>query len=94
MSSSAHPTPLLDGDDPALFPRLTDEQIPLLTRYGKVRPVQVGEVLFREGDATYDVMVVLEGRVAVVLGSGDAERELAIQRPRDLMVESRSGPCP
>ncbi len=56
--------------------------------------MQVGEVLFREGDATYDVMVVLEGRVAVVLGSGDAERELAIQRPRDLMVESRSGPCP
>lgn len=78
---------MLDDEDPALFPKLTDEQIALLTRYGKVRPVQVGEVLFREGDSTYDVMVVLEGLVAVVLGGGDAERELAIQRPRDLMVE-------
>ena len=34
-------------------------------RHGKVRSIRVGEVLFREGDATYDVMVLLEGRVAL-----------------------------
>ena len=34
-----------------------------------------------------DVMVLLEGRVAVVLGSGESERELVIHRPRDLMIE-------
>jgi thioredoxin reductase (NADPH) len=78
---------LLDDDDPTLFPKLTDEQIELLAQHGRVRPIQVGEVLFREGDATYDVMVLLEGRVAVVVGSGDSVRELAVQRPRDLMVE-------
>ena len=78
---------LLDDDDPALFPKLTDEQMALLAPHGKVRPIHVGEVLFRDGDATYDVMVVLEGRVAVMLGSGDAARELAIQKPRDLMAE-------
>ena len=78
---------LLDNDDPALFPKLTDEQLGLLTKYGQVRSTEVGEFLFRDGDATYDAMVLMEGRVAVVLGSGDAERELPIQLPRDLMVE-------
>lgn len=62
---------LLDGDDPALFSKLTDEQLELLAWHEKVRPMQVSEVLFRKGDATYDVMAVLEGRVAVVIGSGD-----------------------
>ena len=78
---------LLDNDDPALFPKLTEEQVGLLAKHGHVRSTQVGELLFRDGDATYDVMVLMEGLVAVVIGSGDAERLLAIQRPRDLMVE-------
>jgi CRP-like cAMP-binding protein len=69
---------LLDNDDPALFPKLTDEQLGLLAKYGQVRSTEVGEFLFRDGDATYDAMVLMEGRVAIVLGSGDAERELAI----------------
>jgi thioredoxin reductase (NADPH) len=47
----------------------------------------VGEVLFREGDTTYDVMVLLAGTVAVLVGSAERMRELAIQRPRDLMAE-------
>jgi CRP-like cAMP-binding protein len=78
---------LLDDDDPALFPKLTDEQLSLLAKYGQVRSIEVGELLFREGDATYDVMVLMEGCVSVMMGSGADERELAIQRPRDLMVE-------
>ena len=32
-------------------------------------------------------MVLLDGLVAVVFGTGDAERELVLQKPRDLMVE-------
>src|SRR5262245_11138954 len=36
---------------------------------------------------TYDVMVLLDGTVAVLVGSGERMRELAIQRPRDLMAE-------
>jgi len=78
---------LLDDDDPALFPKLTDEQLDLLAKHGHVRPTEVGEVLFREGDTTYDVMVLLDGTVAVLVGSGERMRELAIQRPRDLMAE-------
>lgn len=87
MSSIGIPSPVLDDDDPALFPKLTDQQLKLLAPYGKVRPIQVGDVLFREGDATYDAMVLLEGNVAVVIGSGDTVRDLVIQKPRDLMIE-------
>jgi len=78
---------LLDDDDPMLFPKLTDEQLALLTPLGTVRSINVGDVLFREGDASYDFMVLLEGQVAVVLGSGDAAREITIHRARDLMAE-------
>lgn len=87
MNGSKRRGVLLDDNDPALFPKLTDEQMDLLARHGKVRPIKTGEVLFREGDATYDVMVLLEGSVVVTVGKGDSERELAIQRPRDLMAE-------
>jgi CRP-like cAMP-binding protein len=78
---------LLDDDDPTLFPKLTDEQLDLLKQHGYIRQTTVGEVLFREGDATYDVMVLLEGRVAIVLGSGDVARDITIHRPRDIMIE-------
>jgi thioredoxin reductase (NADPH) len=79
--------PILDDDDPTLFPKLTDAQVELLARQGRIRPIQVGDVLFRPGDVTYDAMVLLKGLVAVVIGSGETERDLCIQRPRDLMVE-------
>jgi thioredoxin reductase (NADPH) len=79
--------PLLDGDDPALFPKLTDAQVQLLAHHGRVRPTAPGEVLFQQGSETYDVMVVLEGTVSVLVGSGEEERELVTQGPGDLMVE-------
>jgi thioredoxin reductase (NADPH) len=78
---------LLDDDDPTLFPKLTDEQLALLAPLGRVRSIQVGDVLFREGDTSYDFMVLLEGQVAVVLGSGDAARDITIHHARDLMAE-------
>jgi len=56
---------------------LTEEQIGLLRGEGEVRPVAVGEVLFREGDRGYDFIVILAGRVAIVDHEADTERELA-----------------
>jgi thioredoxin reductase (NADPH) len=79
--------PLLDPDDPALFPKLTEAQVELLARHGEVRPITVGEVLFRPGSEVYDVMLVREGMVSVLVGSGEEERELVTQGPGDLMVE-------
>jgi thioredoxin reductase (NADPH) len=79
--------PLLDAEDSALFPKMTDAQIDLLARHGEVRAAQAGQVLFGPGNAGYDVMVVLEGSVSVLVGDGEEARELARQGPRDLMVE-------
>ena len=69
---AAAPPPLLNDDDPALFPKLTYAQVDLLSAHGKVRPIEAGDVLFRDGDETYDAMVLLEGRLAVLVGDGDA----------------------
>jgi thioredoxin reductase (NADPH) len=78
---------LLDDEDSALFPKLTEAQVELLARHGNVRPTAAGEVLFRDGDESYDVMVVREGTVSVLVGGRDDERELVTQGPGDLMVE-------
>jgi thioredoxin reductase (NADPH) len=90
-SPSGHrPTPaapLLDDGDPALFPKLTEAQVQMLSPLGEVRPTTAGDVLFRRGDAEYEVIVVLAGSVSVVVGSGAETRELAVQRPGDLMAE-------
>jgi thioredoxin reductase (NADPH) len=77
---------LLDDEDPALFPKLTDEQLAVLARHGRVRPVAAGEVLFREGEAGCDAMVVLEGRVSILVGREGAFRELVSQGPRSLVA--------
>src|SRR5262252_1002663 len=61
---------LLDADDATLFPKLTEAQLALLVPLGHVRETEVDEVLFRDGDAGYDPMVVLTGAVAVLAGGG------------------------
>jgi CRP-like cAMP-binding protein len=78
---------LLDADDAALFPKLTEEQLEFLRPLGQVREVEADEVLFRDGDAAYDPMVVLAGEVVILAGSGADARELVVQLPGDLMVE-------
>jgi thioredoxin reductase (NADPH) len=52
------------------YPRLSDEQIELLSRRGDKRPVQRGDVLVAEGQRDRDLLVVLSGKVAVIEGYG------------------------
>jgi thioredoxin reductase (NADPH) len=52
-----------------------------------VRSIEVGDVLFGPGGSSYEVMVVLEGCVSVLVGSGANERELVRQTRGDLMAE-------
>src|SRR5215207_8315107 len=47
-------------------PKLREDQIEVLSRYGQTRKTEVGEVLFRAGDTSNDFIVVLEGEVEVV----------------------------
>ena len=78
---------LLDNSDQALFPKLTDEQLSRLQPIGSVRSVVDEEVLFAEGDHSYDPLVVLEGNVAVVQGHGKRARAIAPHLARDLVAE-------
>ena len=60
------------------FPRLDAGQRALLRGLGTTRQVHSGDVLFREGDAPYDLYVVESGSVAIVQGYGVDNRVVAV----------------
>jgi thioredoxin reductase (NADPH) len=78
---------LLDDADPALFPKLTEQQLGLLRPLASTRTTAAGEVLFADGELGYDPMVVLDGSVEVRARQAGQDRALALQLPGDLMVE-------
>jgi thioredoxin reductase (NADPH) len=69
----------VDDDDPAIValralppelqggqPVLSEAQLSVLRGYGIEREMAPGEVLFADGDNTYDLVVLLEGEVKIV----------------------------
>jgi thioredoxin reductase (NADPH) len=84
MSSSSelvtddHPeTPNVDG----AYPRLTEEQIAFLSRFGTRRAFPARSTLYCEGDRECDFFVVLAGRVAVVQETDEGLRLIAVHGP-------------
>ena len=75
------------ADRHGAFPRLDDEQRSRLRALGANRVVQPGEVLFREGDDSYDFFVVERGAVAIVRGYGDENRVIAVHGPHRFLGE-------
>jgi thioredoxin reductase (NADPH) len=57
------------GRDPVLDPA----QLEVLHRYGSEHEVAAGDVLFADGDVTYDLIVVLNGQVQIVEGRGHTD---------------------
>jgi thioredoxin reductase (NADPH) len=47
-------------------PKLREDQIEVLSRYGQTRETETGEVLFRAGDTSNDFIVILEGEVEAI----------------------------
>ncbi len=74
-------------DDSGAFPRLGGAQLETLSAHGERRPTKVGDLLFREGDASYDFFVILEGKVAIVAGYGHEERLIALHGPGRFLGE-------
>jgi thioredoxin reductase (NADPH) len=70
-------------DTTGAYPRLTDEQIMLLSRYGESKRLAKDTMLFCEGDRDCGLFVVLEGRVVVVQEDEQAGpvRVIAIHGP-------------
>ncbi|MGO9883376.1 MAG: FAD-dependent oxidoreductase [Solirubrobacteraceae bacterium] len=65
-------------DTNGAFPRLGNSQRERLRAAGRLRPVQAGEILFREGDDDYDFFVVESGAVAIVRGYGGENLVIAV----------------
>jgi thioredoxin reductase (NADPH) len=58
--------PLSASEQPGYRPILSGAQLEVLHSYGTEQPVAIGDVLFRDGDETYDLIVVLEGEARIV----------------------------
>jgi thioredoxin reductase (NADPH) len=69
------------------FPRLNSEQRDALATLGERLTVASGDVLFREGDDSYDFYVVESGAVAIVQGHGAENRIIAIHGPHRFLGE-------
>jgi CRP-like cAMP-binding protein len=76
-------------DDPLVVPRFTAEQLELLRRYGEVRSTAAGQVLFYEGDRSYDFLVILSGTISVVDDQAGVRRELATGGPGEFVADVR-----
>jgi thioredoxin reductase (NADPH) len=70
-------------DTTGAYPRLTDEQITLLARYGERKSLTQGTQLFCAGDRDCGLFVVLNGRVRVLQEGGRDEeaRVIAVHGP-------------
>jgi hypothetical protein len=66
------------ADRHGAFPRLDADQRARLRAAGRLRVVDSGEILFREGDPGYDFFVVESGAVVVVQGYGAENRVVAV----------------
>ncbi len=56
--------------EPGRSPVLDAAQLEVLRRYGSERDVAVGDVLFADGDETYDLIVMLDGTAEIIQGYG------------------------
>src|SRR4028118_2383104 len=62
-------------------PKLREDQIEVLSRYGQTIETETGEVLFRAGDTSSDFIVVLEGGVELVDAFDGERRTMGVMRP-------------
>jgi thioredoxin reductase (NADPH) len=73
--------------DHRLRTELTTAQVALLQRHGEIRPTTRGQILFREGDPSYDFIVILAGTVDVVEDHEGVEREFVTAGPGHFVAE-------
>jgi thioredoxin reductase (NADPH) len=75
------------ADDTVAFPTLTDADMAVMEGLGTRRPMTAGEYLYREGDATYDFMVLVSGAVEVIANSGHEEQVVVQHGPGRFLGE-------
>ncbi|MFJ7998339.1 FAD-dependent oxidoreductase [Streptomyces sp. NPDC096310] len=87
-SSATAATPPETPDHSGAYPRLTPQQLDVLTRRGDRRRVSAGEMLFREGRPCEEFLAVVSGLVEVIHDHGGPdERTVAVHGPGRFLGE-------
>src|SRR5258708_14099016 len=78
-----------DVSNPVAFPRLSDAQLERLRSYGTPQTVEAGDVLYRPGDATYDLIVTEDATVDIIQPAirDAAEESLVRFGPRSFLAD-------
>jgi thioredoxin reductase (NADPH) len=63
---------------PGSRPVLSDVQLSVLRRYGTEQDIAPGQVLFADGDDTYDLFIVLDGQVEVIEHHGHRDAAVLV----------------
>ncbi len=88
MSRPSRPQGEPAAESPDLRALLGESQLTTLKRYGSEHRVADGEILFADGDRTYDMIVLLEGTVDIVEHHGHSdERTIISYGPREFLGE-------
>jgi thioredoxin reductase (NADPH) len=75
-------------ENPELRPLLGESQLTTLKGYGSEHRVTEGEILFADGDRSYNMIVILEGTVEIVEHYGlPGERVINTYGPREFLGE-------
>jgi thioredoxin reductase (NADPH) len=75
------------ADDAIAFPTLSDTDMAVMDELGTRRPTAAGDYLYREGDVTYDFVVVVSGVIEVVAHNGTEEQIVAVHGPGKFLGE-------
>lgn len=70
--------PVANESDTTAFPTLNSAQLERLAAYGEAIDVDVGVSLFHEGQATYDLIIILDGEADVVYIDPSTQAETII----------------
>ncbi|MBZ6139502.1 FAD-dependent oxidoreductase [Streptomyces olivaceus] len=90
MSSAEHGRggPRETPDQYGAFPRLSPEQLQVLSTHGERRRTAENEVLYREGEPFREFLAILSGTVEIVHGhGGPEERTVAVHGPGRFLGE-------
>jgi thioredoxin reductase (NADPH) len=72
---------------PRAFPALTREQIDSIRPLGRIRQVQIGDILFQPGDTAVPFFVLLSGRLEIFQPTLDGQRMIALHEPDEFTGE-------
>ncbi|MBO3459679.1 ATP-binding protein [Aetokthonos hydrillicola Thurmond2011] len=78
---------LHDPNEVTLFPKLPDDALEEMKQYGTELQLNVGDMLFQEGDSNYHFHVVIEGEIEITKIVGNEKKVLAVHRRGEFMGE-------